>query len=1076
MLLVNGSTHTMPGVIQQPEGTVKLSDGEKSVNRSGIASTSAGMATFASKDDFRNGDLHINGERPLVNGHHSINMSTTSPVALPRKPLITEENSRQLPPEIQHISSGYVSLSTLVERLAQETFNDLGNVINDMADITVEQPRPNGVLNHVNHLVNGNSAAKSDANVQKKLRLLNFTNHWRPKFIKLLVLSQWARQAEAVSRVIDLKNWQDMQRMEYSGAATAIGELKRLLATVKEPSPDTKTALEVLLLGKASWLPDFGYLSEEPLSTKQMLGALRRINTLLSIRLNLYESIPPILREFSVASGRATFRVPDEFEVDLSIADQDPKSQLYFLDLRFTFLPSVPSLPQGILRSELEARANEILSRDGLQGLFELLHNLVLTHKLSILRSQAFDLVREYWSEDLVVEPVRRSIVVQYWSNRPGGKNWIEIGIRQGKERRLAYADIVQKISSLGMRCFRAGKEVHDIDVDLQLGDLSMESILKQVIARHSSHIFDSIATKLLSSLLYSSGCLKVKQKASNAEPLDASLLVQLTPCTAIKVIQEPVSGRFAIQPSSHLNNRAEYELNRLISPVTEAPSQLLYLRSLVIVDEVETKAAGIGWERVRSINPDKEAMQKHFPKSLLQTRFFRRKEWSPKWVLALTTSLEGDLWWVVELSRHKSSPEEPEGQAPPGRLLNAAYVVTLKEKQSLVFNSSQQMLIQVEWTAAGMISQYSDASKLTDGLRHMILVSDTGAPTFAMLVQAPKPLSSWNKRISSSQNSQKALDIPAAHETIQILYRGVDSNTRAAVRVAIARVDKPVSNLKEIVSKIPNLTIIRSPISGASISDPPTEMNGLQFTLVHRVGESCVSDLMNRLIAIERLLDYASTLESNSLKINSASLSHADFTYASSPKPLKATIDFPADSPTRLSFPRRNPHLRVQDYLTSWLSRQGLVPVLALLQMTLPILNAFITLEKMHRSNDINIIARSEQWYEVRYSAPMPRGGFDVNLRLRRDEPYWFIRESGIKKLEPLADEESWNLSLRTATRGRGRGWRGVKGGIVAQTFDGIAEALLKLDEVFTNAAKHMPEASRPAKRKAEDQVVEID
>lgn len=1075
--VVNGSTHTMPGLIQQTESTVKLSDSEKSVNRSEVAPASAGVATVTGMADLKNGDFHMNGERPLVNGHRSKDISTTSAVSHPQKPLVAQEKSRHLPPEIQHVSSGYVSLSALVGRLAQETFNDLGNVISDMADLPVEQPRPNGVLNHVNHLVNGNHAAKSDASVQKKLRMLNFTNNWRPKFIKILVLSQWARQAEAVSRVIDLKHWEDMQRMEYDGAATAIGELKRLIAAMKEPSPDITTALEVLLTGSASWLPDFGYLKVEPLSTPQMLSALRRINTLLSIRLNLHEKIPPMFRDFSVASGRATFRVPDEFEVDISLADEDPTSQLYFIDLRFTFLPSVSLLPPGLLRSEVEARANQILSQEGLQGLFDLLHNLVLTHKLSILRSQAYDMARGHWSEDLVVEPVRRSVVVQYWSGRPGGKNWIEIGIKRGKEKRVAYAETVQRVPHISMRCFRAGKEVHDIDVSMRLGDLSMEHILKQVIARHSSHIFNGIATKLLSGLLYSSGCLRVKHKASDAEPLDTSLLVQLTATTAIKIIQEPISGRFAIQPSSHLNGRAEYELNRLTSPIMEAHSQLSYLRSLVSVDEVETNAHDVGWENARSINPEKEVMQKHFPKATLQTRFFRRPQWCSTWILAFTTSLEGDFWWVVELTSSNPSPEETHESAFPERLLKAAYRIVLREQRSLVFASSHQTLTQVEWHAAGMISQHSDASKLADELRHIIPVSSTGAATFSMLVQVPKTPSPWERMGSSLHSSQQAFNISGARETVGIFYRGVDVTTRAATRVAIARANKPVSNLRKIVSKIRNLAVVRSPVSGAAISDPPIETDVLQFTLVHRVGESCIPDLIGRLNAIERLLDFVYTLERSSLKINSASLSHVTFTYGPGPKPLHATIDFPATAPMHLSFPRRNPHLRVQDYLTWWLSKRGLVPVIGLLRITLPILNAFATLEKVHKSNDICISARSEQWYEVRYSSPLPRGGFDITLRLRRGEPYWFIKESSIKKMEALADEEAWTLSLKSVTRGRGRGWRGVRGGVIAQTDDaGIGEALQKLDQVFRDAAKHVPEDSRPAKRKAESETVEID
>ena len=1055
---------------------MKFSESDKSANRTGNPPISTGAPKHADFEELRNGDTRSHGEHPLVNGNYASNLLATPTGPYHQDSMAAVEVSRQLPPEIQHISSGYVSLSALIERLAQETFNDLGKVINDMAEMPAEQPRPNGVLNHVNHQVNGIVPGKSEANVQKKLRMLNFTNNWRPKFIKILVLSQWARQAEAVSRVIDLKNWEDMQRLEYTGAVTAMGELKRGLVAMKEPSPDTKSALEVLLLGKASWLRDFNYLKAEPLQTQQLLDTLRRINTLLSIRLNLYETIPPVFRDFSIASGRATFRIPDEFEVDLSLGDEDPTSQLFFVDFRFKFLPSVSALPPGMLRSELETRANDVLGQEGLQGLFDLLHNLVLTHKLNIMKSQAYDLARRYWSEHLVVEPVRRSVVVQYWSNRPGGKNWIEIGVRRGDEERVAKSETRQKIPSIGMRCFRGSKEVHDMDVHLRLGDLSMELILKQVIARHSSHIFGTIATKLLDGLLYSNGCLKVRFRASNSEPSDASLLIQLAATTAIKIIQEPVTGRFVVQPSSQLYSRAEYELNRLVSPIAEAFPQLAYLRSLVSVEEVETSAREIGWQAVKSLSPAKEEMQKHFPKATLQTRFFRRQEWHSRWILAFTTSFEGDSWWVIELSNWKSSSKEP-GLQVPNHPLKAAYSVFSKEKRPLVFSASNQTLTQIEWTAVGMIAQHSDAREIGDGLRHNILVSSTGVPTLTMLVHIPKSFSSSVGIRPSLQNLREKVDIPEPHETVRLLYKGLDATTRSAVHVAIARVNKPISpHFRDIASRIPNLVIARLPIDGGPIGDASIEVDVFKFMLVSKVGESCIPHLISRLIAVERLLDYVSVLESNGLVINSASLSHIKFTYASSPNTLNATIDLSADAPLRLSFPNRSPHLRVRDYLTLWLSKDGLVPVLALLRMTLPVLNAFTAVEKVHRLNDINIIARSEQWYEFRYSSPIPKGGFDINLRLRRDEPYWFIKESSIKKTDSLVDEEAWTQSLRTVTRGKGRGWRGMKGGIVAQTTDGIGEALEKLDEVFRNAARLMPEEPRQAKRKAESQVVEID
>ena len=1072
--LLNGSSHAIPGLTPQSPNTMKFSEDEKGANRAGEPQISAtGVKSFHSNTT-RNGDSHINGDGPFVNGNHTSDLSAMSS-KIHQDPQTTEEIPRQAPPEIQHISSGYVSLSALIERLVQESFNDLGNVINDMAEMPAEPRQSNGVVHHNHHQSNGIVPGKSEANVQKKLLMLNFTQNWRPKFIKILVLSQWARQAESVSRVIDLKNWEDTERMEYDGAVTAMGELKRGLVALKDPSPDIKTALEVLLLGKASWLPDFDYLSPEPLSTQQLLDAFRRINTVLSIRLNLHEKIPTELNEFSISSGRATFRVPQEFEVDLSVAEEDPSSQLFFVDFRMIFSPSTSALPPGFLRTELEERANEALEQDGLQGLFDFLHNLVLTHKLNVLKNQAFEMAKGYWSEHLVVEPVRRSVIVQYWSNRPGGKNWVEIGVRRGEEKSLANAEIRETKSRIGMRCFRAGKEVNGIEVDLRLGDISLESILKQVIARHTSEIYDGIANKLLDGLLYATGCLKVESRPSDLEPTEASLFLQLAAATAIKIVQEPISGRFAVQPASQLNGRAEYELNRLDSPSKEAASQLAYLRSLVSVDELEASAREIGWELLRSITPSKEEMLKHFPTGTLQTRFFRRKEWSATWILVFTTSLEGDSWWVVELVDRRSKPEEPKPQATP-RFIKAAYSVCSKEKRSLVFSSSNQALTQIEWTAVGMISQYNDTRALSDELRHTILPPGPGVPALMMSIHIPKSMLSSAKRQAVSQKPHKKFDITEPHETLRLLYKGVDAVTHSAVHIAVARVNKSIARLGDIVSKIPNLDVVQVPIGTAAIGHPQVQVNVFKFMLVNKVGESCIPSLISRLVSIERLIDYVSVLESNSLFINSSSLSQLKFTYSPSPRILKATVDFSMDGRVLLSFPPRSPHLRIRDFLTGWLSKAGLVPVIALLRLTLPILNAFTAIEKSHSTNDVSIIARSEQWFEVRYAAPLSKGGYDITLRLRREVPYWFIKESSIKKTEPVQDEEAWMESLRAVTRGRGKGWRGMKGGIVAQTADGVGEALSNLDEVFRKAVAVVSEEKKPTKRKAESQVVEID
>lgn len=160
------------------------------------------------------------------------------------------------PPEIEHITVGYQPLSKLITRLAQDTFNNLREVIDAMAEMSVS-PTPNGhnppkLLNsHVT--VNGDD--ENSTNIQKKMRLMNFAQDRRAQFIKALVLTQWSRQSEDVSKVIDLKVWLDRQRYLYDEAWYWLGDLKRSLEPAKLPNPDLRTAVEVLSTGKASWLP-----------------------------------------------------------------------------------------------------------------------------------------------------------------------------------------------------------------------------------------------------------------------------------------------------------------------------------------------------------------------------------------------------------------------------------------------------------------------------------------------------------------------------------------------------------------------------------------------------------------------------------------------------------------------------------------------------------------------------------------------------------------------------------------------------------------------------------------------------
>lgn len=954
----------------------------------------------------------------------------------------------QLPPEIEHITFGYLSFSDLTTRLVQETFNGLTECINEMSELQTAQG-------------NGATAADpSQVNARKKLRLLNFAQERRAQFIKILVLSQWSRQAESVSRVIDMKVWLDNKRRLYDDACNWMGELKRILGPERMPNPDIKTALEVLSQGKAPGLPDLGYIPPVPLSSQELLKAIRGINTQLSLRLHLHETIPPAFRDFSVANGRATFRVHDEFELDLSIADDDPSSQLYFIDFRFAFEPTPAELPQGHLRNEIENRVNELLSREGLSGCYRFLHDFVLSHKLNVLRHQAYRLSQEKWSEHLKVEAIHRSVVIQYWIGRPGGKNWIELGIRRRKTGKSLWLSQDEDEPHMGLRWFRAGKEMHDVPAVVNLGDLSVEAILNQIASAHTDLIFRETSAKLKEGNLYSKRTLRLKHTRSATESANSRLFVQLTASQSCTIIQEPVTGRLALLPPSSLNSRAERELNSLGSPEKDGAARITQLKAIASCDEVEQTMRCRGWEVVNTVRPNQESLRQHFGNQTLRASFFRRRAWNAPWLLAFTTSLAGEIWWIVEL-KDRSANSDPVAVLGPS-ICAAFEVPGYGSGAATTRELSFEDLSRIERTAAGLISQFMDTRQLDkQKIPHRLVRlgpsrSSSDLPT--LYVHFPK------ERAQSFQRDPKTIKVPRSTRNVSISFMGIDESESSA-----AYLIKAQTNAATLRSQYLNSMI------GEFIQFHPTS-GAVAFPLSTTVGESTIPAILERLADIQRLTDYIRTLQVFKLKPQSLSLDDLEFTYAPD---CHAKISFTeVEEPPQLSFKHGNPHLRIQDQMMLIFRRNnnGLHGVIPFLQSSLPLMRAFAAIEAAHANDRVVILPRSAEWYQIRYLDPPVK--FDVSLRRRRDEPKWFVR--------PLPSADGDNLDQRVQDHldslltGRGEGWDGIRQGIAA-SFAGVEPLLKKIDEIFTQPVRPPAAAEEPGetgmkpdfkgqKRKADD------
>lgn len=237
----------MPGVVMD-QNTACGRDPDLRDNVNSNQSTQMNPSHSGNAVELKNGLLHTNGFRhvdqyPDTETAESAETTTASPTA-------------KKSPELQHITQGFLPLSKLVNRSVQQCWNDLADLVAELAGIEVPSQASNTSSMVVNGKVPGNQSAE---NVRKKLRALEFTQARREEFIKLLVLSQWSRQAADVSKLIDIQNYIRTQHQAYAAALQWVGDMKRDLVRAQVANPDLRTALEVLSKGEVASMPDVSF-------------------------------------------------------------------------------------------------------------------------------------------------------------------------------------------------------------------------------------------------------------------------------------------------------------------------------------------------------------------------------------------------------------------------------------------------------------------------------------------------------------------------------------------------------------------------------------------------------------------------------------------------------------------------------------------------------------------------------------------------------------------------------------------------------------------------------------------------
>jgi mediator of RNA polymerase II transcription subunit 14 len=372
-----------------------------------------------------------------------------------------------------------------------------------------------------------------------------------------------------------------------------------------------------------------------------------------------YDTIPIHFKEYTIQSGRATFKVAGEYEVDITIADEDPETQFWFIDLRFLFRPSTASLSE-LVKGHIESKVNGVLLKDGLTGCYQYLHELVLTYKIGEYKRQGIALARGKWTDTIAIEPLNRAISIQYWRNKHGmpsqTRSWFIMGV--GSPRRKTAGPKSKATSHLFIRWFRDAKEVENVEIPFDTINISAEALLKSVIARHVAYILESTHDKLRQNPLFSKRELGLSSHISLTEPAESFLKVQLTNDHTITVQIEPITGRFVFSPASPPVTIWENNLNRgCIDLAENAHTYIEKLRYALIDQAVSSCGITVGWIRtgspVRRSETLRDALKNAVPKDYSAMMWFTRSEWSKEWYLTVFPSMSGERWLLIRMYVH---------------------------------------------------------------------------------------------------------------------------------------------------------------------------------------------------------------------------------------------------------------------------------------------------------------------------------------------------------------------------------------------------------------------------------------
>lgn len=256
-----------------------------------------------------------------------------------------------------------------------------------------------------------------------------------------------------------------------------------------------------------------------------------------------------------------------------------------------------------------------------------------------------------------------------------------------------------------------------------------------------------------------------------------------------------------------------------------------------------------------------------------------------------------------------------------------------------------------------------------------------------------------------------------------------------------------------------------------------------------HQIGHSMIGSLQSRIKAVDRFVNFLESMDKarGTITSESVTLREVTFSYTEGDQDVsqdnsektaqrwRVVLDLSEDD-INIQLEAGNPHLRVVDLMKRLVNTDGGIGALMVwLPTSIHALKAVDDIESGWQDIEekdqgrVEFYMKTIDWMTIKYiigatnasTGQSPQKlSLEVNIKVRRGEPWWHITRTPNANGDPPADDQ-FTGALKPIWEGKGEGWLGLTTSAAGKPSSGVVEMLQAVDKAIRAMATNNGEAA---------------